>query len=453
MLRNVFCCLVVSALGIGGLRAADPPPIGDQAQHEHHATLVGVNLDRHTVTFQREMTLPLAQDAKVLGENNKPEALQQFKDTMEKEADKSVLIIEDAYGNQIVSIRDLPPEQRTHRATLVNIDPDKNTVTFKSRGQGGKESEMTLPLAKDAKVVGKDNKPETLQQFKEAMENEKDKPVLVVENAEKQITALREAPPEPKRQPATLVSVDPDKNTVTFSAPGKDGKEAETTLPLARKAKVLGEDNKPETLQNLKDELEKEKDKAALIVEDPDGKQIVSIRHLPPEEKSHHATLVRVDLDKGTVTFKARGKAGKPEEMTLPLARDAKILGEDNKPETLQQFKEAMENEKDKGIMIVEDTDAQHIVAIRDLPPEPRRYHASLVRVDLDKNTITFRTETTLPVGKDAQVYGEAGKLKTLRKLKEALEKDREKPAVIVEDASERHILAIKDVPPDKDKK
>jgi flagellar basal body rod protein FlgB len=450
MLRTVCCCVLASAVAAGGLRAADPPAAGDKTTHEHHATLVGVNLDRHTVTFQTEATLPLAQGAKVLGENNKPETLQQFKDALEKEQDKSVMIVADTDGKQILSIRDLPPEQRQHQGTLVSVDVDKNTVTFKSKGKGGKETETTLPLAKDARVLGGDNKPETLQQLKDALEKKQDKRVVVVENPDKQVASLREPPPEPNQHHATLVSVDPDKNTVTFRAVGKDGKEAEMTLPLAKDAKVLGENNKPETLARFKDEVEKEKDKAGLVVEDADGKQIVSIKHLPPEEKKHHATLVRVDLDKNTVTFKTKGKGGKETEMTLPLAQDAKVLGEDNKPETLRQFQEAMEKEQDKGIQIVEDTDEQHIVAIRDLPPEPQRYRAALVAVDLDKNTISFRSEATLPLAKDAKVYGQASKPKTLRKLKEALEKEKDKPALVIEDAAEKHIIAITDLPPDK---
>jgi hypothetical protein len=449
MLRQVFCC-VVAAAAVGVLWAAAQPPTGDQATHERHATLVGVNLDKHTVTFQTEMTLPLARDAKVLGENNKPEGLEQFKEAMEKDKDRTAQIVEDADGNQIVSLRDLPPEEKKHVASLVSVDLDKNTVTFKPRGKGGKEPEVTLPLAANAKVLGKNNKPTTLQQVKEDAEKDRDQAVQIVEDPEKHIASLRELAPEPPKHHATLVGVDPEANTVTFKAAGKDGKETEMTLPLAAKAKVLGEDNKPETLRNLKEDLEKDKDKTALIVEDADGKQVVSIRHLPPEEKKHRASLVSVDLDKNTVTFKAHGQAGKTTEATLPLAADAKILGEDNKPETLRQFQEAMAKEKDKGILIVEDADEQHIVSIRDLPPEPRRYRASLVRVDLDKHTVTFRTEATLPLAKNAQVFGEAGKPKVLRKLKEAVEKDKDKAALVVEDPDGRHIVAIKDAAPEK---
>ena len=70
--------------------------------------------------------------------------------------------------------------------------------------------------------------------------------------------------------------------------------------------------------------------------------------------------------------------------------------------------------------------------------------------MDLDKHTVTFRTEATLPLAKNAQVFGEAGKPKVLRKLKEAVEKEKDKAALVVEDPDERHIVAIKDLAPEK---
>jgi hypothetical protein len=81
-----------------------------------------------------------------------------------------------------------------------------------------------------------------------------------------------------------------------------------------------------------------------------------------------HAMFVKADAAKNTVTFTTTDKVGKRAEMTLPLAKDAKILGEDNKPETLATFAKNMEKEKDKSILVIEDQAGKQIVEVRDLP-------------------------------------------------------------------------------------
>jgi hypothetical protein len=81
-----------------------------------------------------------------------------------------------------------------------------------------------------------------------------------------------------------------------------------------------------------------------------------------------HARFVKADVARNTITFKTTDKSGKNVEMTMSLAKDAKVLGEDNKPETLALFAKNMQNEKDKSILIVEDRAGQHVLEIRDLP-------------------------------------------------------------------------------------
>jgi hypothetical protein len=81
-----------------------------------------------------------------------------------------------------------------------------------------------------------------------------------------------------------------------------------------------------------------------------------------------HAMFVKADVTKNTITFKTTDKAGKTVETTLALAKDAKVLGEDNKPESLVLFAKNMQKEKDKSILIMEDKSCQHVVEIRDLP-------------------------------------------------------------------------------------
>jgi hypothetical protein len=82
----------------------------------------------------------------------------------------------------------------------------------------------------------------------------------------------------------------------------------------------------------------------------------------------HKATFVKADLVKGTVTFRTKDKSGKEVTMTLPLAKNAKVLGEKNEAETLANFAKAMDKEKDKSILIVEDKEEKHIIEIKDLP-------------------------------------------------------------------------------------
>jgi hypothetical protein len=85
-------------------------------------------------------------------------------------------------------------------------------------------------------------------------------------------------------------------------------------------------------------------------------------------ESGLHAIFVKADMAKNTVTFKTVDKAGKNMEKTLALAKDAKILGEDNKPETFAVFAKNLQNEKDKSILVVQDHGGKYIVEIKDLP-------------------------------------------------------------------------------------
>jgi hypothetical protein len=81
-----------------------------------------------------------------------------------------------------------------------------------------------------------------------------------------------------------------------------------------------------------------------------------------------HAMFVKADMAKNTITFTTTDKAGKCVERTLALAKDAKILGEDNKPEIFAVFAKNMQKEKDKSILVIEDQAGKQVVQIRDLP-------------------------------------------------------------------------------------
>jgi hypothetical protein len=81
-----------------------------------------------------------------------------------------------------------------------------------------------------------------------------------------------------------------------------------------------------------------------------------------------HAMFVKADVAKNTITFTTNDKTGKNVEMTLPLAKDAKLIGEDNKPETLAVFAQNLQKEKDKSILVVKDKGGKQIAQLKDLP-------------------------------------------------------------------------------------
>jgi hypothetical protein len=82
----------------------------------------------------------------------------------------------------------------------------------------------------------------------------------------------------------------------------------------------------------------------------------------------HQAVFVKADTAHNTVTFMTKDRAGKEVELTLPLAANAKVLGGNNKTESLEALAKNKIKEKDKGILIIEDKEAKHIVEIKDLP-------------------------------------------------------------------------------------
>jgi hypothetical protein len=87
-----------------------------------------------------------------------------------------------------------------------------------------------------------------------------------------------------------------------------------------------------------------------------------------------HAMFVKADMVKNTITFQTRDRSGQSKEMTLPVAKDAKILGENNKPETFATFTKNLRNEKDKSILVTKDNAGRQIVGLRDLPSGVTRH-------------------------------------------------------------------------------
>jgi hypothetical protein len=95
-----------------------------------------------------------------------------------------------------------------------------------------------------------------------------------------------------------------------------------------------------------------------------DSKQHVQTRH----DNGLHARFVRADLAKNTITFQTTDKAGKSTEMTMPMAKNARILGENSQPVSFTTFTNNLQKEKDKSILVIEDSAGRQVMELRDLP-------------------------------------------------------------------------------------
>jgi len=90
--------------------------------------------------------------------------------------------------------------------------------------------------------------------------------------------------------------------------------------------------------------------------------------HQAKNDSGLHATFVKADMVKNTITFQTKDKSGQSREMTLPVAKDAKIMGENNKPETFATFTKNLQSEKDKSILVIENHSGSQVMELRDLP-------------------------------------------------------------------------------------
>lgn len=86
----------------------------------------------------------------------------------------------------------------------------------------------------------------------------------------------------------------------------------------------------------------------------------------PKSDNAIHATFVNADIAKQTVTFKAPDKTGKNSEVTLALAKDAKILTANAKSESFAEFVKNMQSAKEKAFLVVEDSGGKMIIELRD---------------------------------------------------------------------------------------
>ena len=116
---RAFVCAVVGLALVAGFSWAEKKK--DAKHRGHHAWFVSADEKAKppTITFRvrlkggkhREMTLPLAEHAKIFGEKHDPEKLDQFAEKMSKEKDKAIRIVEDRKHKHIVEIDDLPPRK------------------------------------------------------------------------------------------------------------------------------------------------------------------------------------------------------------------------------------------------------------------------------------------------------------------------------------------------------
>jgi hypothetical protein len=123
MLRAVLGSLAVAVMCVGSLAAADKantsaPNAKANANHEWKGLFVKVDATHNTLTFLKlegdkgvETTMPLAKNAKIIGEDNKPETLKDFASHLRNQSDHPIMVTGDKDGKQVTEVKDLPSKK------------------------------------------------------------------------------------------------------------------------------------------------------------------------------------------------------------------------------------------------------------------------------------------------------------------------------------------------------
>jgi hypothetical protein len=157
-----------------------------------------------------------------------------------------------------------------------------------------------------------------------------------------------------------FVKADVTKNAVIIKTTNKEGKTSEKTLMLARGARVLGENDLPVTIAAFAKYMDHHKDKSILVLQAKGDGDVLEIMDLPSKSQETRtnrvirAVFVKADAPKHTVTFQTTDQDGKIQEQTAALAKDAKVLGENDLPVTIARFATYMDHHKDKSILVLQ---------------------------------------------------------------------------------------------------
>lgn len=120
MLRAVLGSVAVAAMCVGSLAAADKTNTASaqKANRECKAMFVSADAAHNTITFLKleegkkhgkgvEVTMPLAKNAKIMGENNKSETLAALTKQLHNKGDHPIMITEDKDGKQVTEVKDV----------------------------------------------------------------------------------------------------------------------------------------------------------------------------------------------------------------------------------------------------------------------------------------------------------------------------------------------------------
>jgi hypothetical protein len=218
------------------------------------------------------------------------------------------------------------------RGLLKAVDPEKNTLTVSlPQGRGEQAAaDKTYALARDAEVAVDDGRGRrfSVKEAKLADLAAGALATLWLSADQRQVQAvLAEGP----TLYGVVKALDGGKNTVTVVlGPGRDGQAGEErTLVMAADAGVLLDDGKGRRLSLKEGKLADVPAGAAVTVRlSPDQRWATLLR---AEGPSLAGLIKAVDGTKGVLTFALpAGRGENPEEKTLPVAKDARIVIDGN---------------------------------------------------------------------------------------------------------------------------
>jgi hypothetical protein len=158
MLRVLFCSIAAVALFLGGLSAEEKNKKASQPQQ---ATITKIDSDKHTITLRIkdkdgkkavEKTFELAGDVRLYDQAGKVTKMEVFQ--------VGVLILAIEKEGKIIelSLPKAEAQPSETQATIIRINPDKNTITWRMKDRDGKEVDKTFKLTGEVQVYDQEGR-------------------------------------------------------------------------------------------------------------------------------------------------------------------------------------------------------------------------------------------------------------------------------------------------------
>ena len=212
------------------------------------------------------------------------------------------------------------------RGTVKSVDSPNNTLTIvvNPAGRGEDPAEKTLTVSASAEIGIDDGRGKrfSIKEGKLADVAPGCTAMLWLSIDQKLVTAATFEGPNVN---GTIKSVDITKNTVTVAHfQGRGGEAEEKTYELAKDTLSLIDDGKGRRFSLKEGKLQDMPVGSTVFLRlSPDQKFVGMIR---AEGPNLPAMIKAIDATKGTVTFVTPVRGENPEEKTLPIAKDARIM-------------------------------------------------------------------------------------------------------------------------------